>query len=288
MDIKAQVMKNIAAAQQAAAGPSGCKSCERKGVPILPLRVAVMPHHTVSTDWHPSVPKQAAELTGGEFKYGLRTLRMGYLYVLLDNSLWEGYEVTAEGYLRYFSAHEMPESGTVAPLSSRCRQENHDIRCSFLHIDNRRDRTVWLAFSSDAWSPEVLKGYQNGDRPAGRFTKLTVSKDGSVTADGALVIDHSLSSLTRNVAEYATEFFASTAKVEGSVTGGAHGFHSRKNPEKLKWLSSYINRLTEEYRCPVMAVPVDDAVGVVQELNVGRLMLLEEVNEYIERPEVLA
>ncbi|MBS0850162.1 T6SS effector BTH_I2691 family protein, partial [Citrobacter sp. JGM124] len=243
-----------------------------------------MPHHTVRTDWHPVVPKQDVELTGGEFKYGLRTLRMGYLYVLLDNSIWEGYEVTAEGCLRYFNAREMPESGTVAPLSSGCRQENHDIKCSFLHVDNHRDRTVWLAFSSDAWSPEVLKGYQNGDRPDSRFTKLIVSKDGKVTADGALVIDNTLSSLTRNVAEYATNFFASTAKVDGSVTGGAHGFHPRTAPQKMQWMSSYINRLTEEYKCPVMAVPVDDVVGVVQELNVGRLMLLEEANEYIEQP----
>lgn len=145
MDIKAQANKNAAASQQAACTPSGCKSCERKGVPILPLRVAVMQNHTVRTDWHPSVPKQDVELTGGEFKYSLRTLRMGYLYVLLDNSIWEGYEVTAEGYLRYFNAHNMPESGTVAPLSPSCRQENHDIKCSFLHIDNHRDRTVWLS-----------------------------------------------------------------------------------------------------------------------------------------------
>jgi len=35
-----------------------------------------------------------------------------------------------------------------------------------------------------------------------------------------------------------------------------------------------------------MAVPVDDAVGVVQELNIGRLMLLEEANEYLEQPGV--
>ncbi len=79
MDIRAQAIKNAAAAQQAATGPSGCKSCERKGVPILPLRVAAMQYHVVRTDWHPSVPKQTVELTGGEFKYGLRTLRMGYL-----------------------------------------------------------------------------------------------------------------------------------------------------------------------------------------------------------------
>ena len=90
MDIKAQVMRNAAVAQQAAAGPLGCKFCERKRVPILPLRVAVMLNHTVRTNWYPSVPKQDIELTGGEFKYGLRTLRMSYLYVLLDKTIGKG------------------------------------------------------------------------------------------------------------------------------------------------------------------------------------------------------
>lgn len=32
MDMKAQVNKNAAASQQAASTPSGCKSCERKGL----------------------------------------------------------------------------------------------------------------------------------------------------------------------------------------------------------------------------------------------------------------
>ncbi|MEG5483183.1 T6SS effector BTH_I2691 family protein [Enterobacter kobei] len=293
MDMKEQANKNAAVAKQAASSPSGCKACERKGVPIMPLRVAVMLDHTVRTDWHPAVPAQDVELTSGEFKYGLRTLRMGYLYVLLDNSIWEGYEVTAEGYLRYFNVNEMPEGGSVASLSSGCLKQNHDIKCSFLHIDNARDRTVLLAFSSDAWSKEVLKGYKNGDRPANRFTKLSVTKEGKVSvikdgktiADGALVIDHSLSVLTNNVAEYATEFFPDTAKVNGNITGGAHGFHSRKAPGKLRALSNYVNQLTDQYRC-VVAVPVDDAVGVVQELNIGRLMLLEAANEYMARPGV--
>jgi len=230
MDIKVQANKNAAASQQAAAGPSGCKACERKGVPIIPLRTAVMPGHTVRTDWHPAVPAQGVQLIGGEFKYGLRTLRMGYLYVLLDNSIWEGYEVTPEGFLRYFNASDMPEGGSVASLSSRCLTQNHDIKCSFLHIDNSKERTVWLAFSSDAWSKEVLNGYKNGDRPDSRFTKFTVTKEGKVVSDGALVVDHSLSALTNNVAEYATEFFSDTAKVGGKIGEG----HTVFTPEKIR------------------------------------------------------
>ena len=87
MDMRAQVNKNAAASQQAASTPSGCKSCERKGVAIYPLRVAAVPASLVNTGWHPAVPHQDVGLKGGEFKYALRTLREGYVYVLADKQV---------------------------------------------------------------------------------------------------------------------------------------------------------------------------------------------------------
>ena len=124
MDMKAQVNKNAAAIQQAASTPSGCKSCERKGVAIYPLRVAAVPASLVNTGWHPAVPHQDIELKGGEFKYALRTLREGYVYVLADKQVWYAYQVTPQGFLRMFNANEMPEGGKVEPLSAACLQQN--------------------------------------------------------------------------------------------------------------------------------------------------------------------
>ncbi|PLR30081.1 hypothetical protein CYR32_19395 [Chimaeribacter coloradensis] len=89
-------------------------------MPIFPLRVAAVPKALVNSGWRPSVPAQAVALTGGEFKYALRTLRMGYLYVLLDQRVWMAYEVTAEGYLRQFNPQTVPEGESVAPLSQAC------------------------------------------------------------------------------------------------------------------------------------------------------------------------
>ncbi|WP_372242407.1 toxin VasX [Pseudomonas sp. CM25] len=50
-------------------------------------------------------------------KLGLRTLRMGYLYVLLDQQVWHGYEVSAQGHLRYFNPYE-PQDGPPSPLQA--------------------------------------------------------------------------------------------------------------------------------------------------------------------------
>jgi len=170
MGLKDQARMNADISQQATSTPSGCKACQRKGLPIFPLRVAAVPATLLNSAWKPGVPKQDAELTGGEFKYSLRTLRMGYLYVLLDQKIWQGYAVTAEGYLRQFDPMAMPESEPVEPLSQRCLQQGHEISASFINIDDEKFSQAWLAFSSDPWSKGVLKDYKSGTRPSGRFT----------------------------------------------------------------------------------------------------------------------
>lgn len=286
MDIREQIMSTIAACKEAAAVPTGCKACERKGIPIFPLRVAAVPKGLVSSNWSPPVLPQPVELSGGEFKYALRTLRMGFLYVLLDKCAWQGYEVTADCCMRYFNPYDSRPSSCVEPLSPRCHTINHDIKTRFIHIDNSLFSEVWLAFSSDPWSKEVLEDYKSGRLPSDRFTKLTVSKDGKVQAEGGLVVDSSLSALTNNVAEFATDFFPNVGRVGDKVTGGAHGFHSLKNREKLTWMGKYISALGSQYRCEVMAVPMNDPVGIVEELNIGRLHISEVRDVYLQQPGV--
>uniref|UniRef100_UPI002580F5DD toxin VasX n=1 Tax=Achromobacter sp. UBA2119 TaxID=1945911 RepID=UPI002580F5DD len=84
------------ARRQAAPNPPGnCSACERTGIPILPLRLAVMP----LTDGL----KQHGELHHGSIQTALRILRHGYVYVLLDREIWHAYQVTPEGYLRQFN-----------------------------------------------------------------------------------------------------------------------------------------------------------------------------------------
>jgi len=135
MSSQSQASQNSAASEQVAGTPSGCKACKREGVAIFPLRVAAVPKPLVNTGWAPSVPKQDSELTGGEYKYALRTLREGYLYVLLDNTYWQGYQVTPEGALRMFNAEEMPEGEKVESLSEACLTQNHEIVAGFINID---------------------------------------------------------------------------------------------------------------------------------------------------------
>ena len=280
MDMKAQANKNAAASQQVASTPSGCKSCERKGVAIYPLRVAAVPASLVNTRWHPAVPHQDTELKGGEFKYALRTLREGYVYVLADKQVWYAYQVTPQGFLRMFNAKEMPEGGKVEPLSAACLQQNHDIRSSFINIDPKHTHAA-VAFSNDPWPRDVLAKYKQAGAPAPRFTQLTIADGKAVTIEGAgrsLTLDPTLSTLTKNVLEFATEKFPSIVGKEGQPDG-AYGFYPRRDLRKQTALGNKVAELQELYGA-VHAIVLDDAVGVVQELNNGRLDAIQALSAH--------
>ncbi|MRS17525.1 hypothetical protein GJV06_21855 [Enterobacteriaceae bacterium RIT691] len=286
MGLKQQIMQNIAASRQTSEMPSGCKACHRKGLPILPLRVSAVPQRVVSSFWQPEVPPQDVALSGGEYKYALRTLRAGYLYVLLDKTIWQGYQVMKEGYLRQFNPLVMPEDQRIASLGEECLAQEHDIPASFINIDDDKYSEAWLAFSSDPWSQTVLREYASGQRSAARFTKISLSAlraDPDKIPEG-LALEPSLLTLQTQVVEYATSHFPDLERVTEEPGGGAHGFYSRT--ERGAALSSYIAQLTAQYGCKPGAIAVNDLTGVVQELNAGRLQIARSRQAYLTEPAI--
>ncbi|QCR38496.1 T6SS effector BTH_I2691 family protein [Nissabacter sp. SGAir0207] len=298
MNIQQHVAHYLPLAQQAAALPSGCKACQRSGLPILPLRVAAVPARMVSRAWQPTVPPQPVTLTGGEFKYALRTLREGYLYVLLDQGIWQAYEVTAEGYLRQFNPFTMPESDTVEPLSRACLTYGHDILASFINIDDSQYSEAWIAFSSDPWSQQVLEEYASGVRPSARFTKINLStlKRSPSLIPEARVLDSSLSLLKAQVAEFATDEWLDPVPVLNDPSGsheqnsplpppgGMHGFYPRLS--RAQALAEHVAQMTLQHGCAITALALNDPVGVVEELNEDRLRVVEARQQWNEAPEI--
>ncbi|ERT15541.1 hypothetical protein O162_29245, partial [Pseudomonas putida SJ3] len=195
-------------------------------------------------------------------KMGLRTLRMGYLYVLLDQQVWHAYEVSEQGHLRRFNPYE-PSDGLPASLPEKCVNENHDIPSAFLNIDTDRYGTAWLAFSSDAWPVSVLNAYKKGQAPAHRFegVDLTQARNNPELLGIAMTPDNL--QVDKEVFEYAQRGC--------SPFDSAHGFHSR-------WLRRFamrgylVNAMTRHtLENGVLAVVLDDTVGLIQEFNHQRL-----------------
>jgi hypothetical protein len=251
------INQTIALALAEAALPHDqCLSCERQGLPILPLRRALVP------DTRPSSVTTVAGSLHISTKMGLRTLRAGYLYVLLDQRVWHAYTVNEQGHLRRFNPYEPPD-GPPSPLPEKCAQADHDMPSAFLNIDTDTYGNAWLAFSSDAWPVSVLDVYKQGKAPAHRFEGLDLIQARSDPGLLGIAMTPDNPQVDEQVFEYAQQACA--------PFDSAHGFHSRwlRRFALRGYLVNAMNRHALENG--VLAVVLDDTIGLVQEYNHQRL-----------------
>ncbi|WP_349974622.1 T6SS effector BTH_I2691 family protein [Pseudomonas sp. WHRI 8519] len=254
---------------EAAVSVDPCRACERQGLPILPLRRALVP------DTRPGYAGTVAGEPHVETRMGLRTLRSGYLYVLLDQRIWQAYEVTDQGHLRRFNPYE-PPPGPPPSLPARCLNENHDIPSSFLTLDSEAYGSAWLAFSSDAWPRSVLDAYKRGHAPAQRFEGLDLVQAREHPQLLGLAMTPDNLQVDKQVFEYAQQLCA--------PFDSAHGFHSRllRRTALRGFVVNAMNR--HQLEQGVLAVVLDDTVGLVQEYNHQRLSWLVKRQAWREDP----
>ncbi|MFJ4054393.1 T6SS effector BTH_I2691 family protein [Pseudomonas sp. NPDC089743] len=254
---------------EAAVSVDPCRACERQGLPILPLRRALVP------DTRPGYAGTVAGEPHVETRMGLRTLRSGYLYVLLDQRIWQAYEVTDQGHLRRFNPYE-PPPGPPPSLPARCLNENHDIPSSFLTLDSEAYGSAWLAFSSDAWPRSVLDAYKRGHAPAQRFEGLDLVQAREHPQLLGLAMTPDNLQVDKQVFEYAQQRCA--------PFDSAHGFHSRllRRTALRGFVVNAMNR--HQLEQGVLAVVLDDTVGLVQEYNHQRLSWLVKRQAWREDP----
>ncbi|MGH8389583.1 MAG: T6SS effector BTH_I2691 family protein, partial [Pseudomonas sp.] len=242
-----------------------CNVCTRRGLPILPLRHAVVPRSS----------EDSAALS--HTRMGLRTLRAGYLYVLLDQRVWQAYQVTPDGYLRQFNPYA-PPAANESLLSEACTSGGHDAPASFLNIDTHEYTQAWLAFASDPWPRSVLDAYKSG-RHQERFRKLDLlaARDNPEGIEDALVMTADHPRVNQQVQEYQRQ------QPVGPLDS-VHGFHSRMT--RVKTLKNFLRDTIEQQALKqgVLALVLDDTVGLVQQYNHLRTVWIEARQRYIDEP----
>ncbi|WP_191576227.1 T6SS effector BTH_I2691 family protein [Achromobacter insolitus] len=263
------------AIRHAVPNPTGtCNACERTGLPILPLRAAYAPTPN-ATSKRPLAG--GGDLAAVPMRFDQpRTLREGYLYVLLDKREWQAYQVTPEGALRQFNPFSMPRAAPE-PLSERCIHRDHDVPASFINIDTKLFKTAWLAFSSDPWSDSVLNRYLHsfaGEKSpmAVRFYELDLQTARNDPASVGIAMTEQSLQVDQHVLEYATPTIGDFVS--------AHGFCSRNH--RLNALEGFVRIQTQREQLPngVLALVLPDPVGMVQEINHQRLGWLRERQAY--------
>jgi hypothetical protein len=260
-----------------------CKACQREGLPILPLRHALVPRS-------PSDPL-GPEPLHIDTRPGLRTLRAGYLYVLLDRTIWHAYQVTPDGYLRQFNPYA-PAPANDTSLGEACVSANHDCPASFLNIDTHKHTQAWLAFASDPWPISVLDAYKAG-HASERFHKLDLASARDNPASVGLAMTDENLQVDKQVYEYQqTQLSATTGSdwrfyQHSAQTGfhSVHGFHSRAH--RLSALKGFLRNVIPQHNLQqgVLAFVLDDTIGLVQEFNNTRNGWIQKRQDWMSDPD---
>lgn len=266
-----------------------CKACQRKGLPILPLRHALVPRS-------PNEPVRP-DTVRIDTRLGLRTLRAGYLYVLLDRKIWQAYQVSPDGYLRQFNPYAPPPANET-PLSDACVAANHDCPASFLNIDTDKHTQAWLAFANDPWPASVLDAYKDG-QASERFQTLDLASARDNPASVGLAMTDENLRVDKQVYEYqqhptsplplSTEtdwrFYEHPPQEVAPRFDSVHGFHSRTH--RLSALKGFLRSAIPQHKLQhgVLAFVLDDIIGLVQELNDTRNRWVQQRQAWINDPD---
>lgn len=145
--------------------PGTCAQCQATGLPILPVRYAVVPRNV-----QPALPGWASGErvssvdVGGDFHYALRLARTGYIYVFYEknargNNQWECYSVGQDASLTRFMEwrHARPQE---TPELHCTRHGPVNTQVHYLVIEQpEKCATAWIAFTQDLWSEDTVREY---------------------------------------------------------------------------------------------------------------------------------
>jgi hypothetical protein len=265
------LMSNLCqAAIEVAPAIDQCRVCQRQGLPILVLRQALVPKPASWLD----PPTPPANPAIPDMHLGWRTLRAGYLYVLLDEKIWQAYQITPDGYLRQFNPY-CPPLANDTPLARACVNADHDLPASLLNIDTDTYRTAMMATADDPWPASVLDAYK-----AGRNRHRLQAFDLPTARDNPNDIGDFLTADAPRLHDEVYEYQA----FEPGFTS-VHGFHTRA----YRRLALH-NFLRTAPSCGalgpgVLAISLEDPVGLVQEYNALRAQWAHARQVWLEEPE---
>ncbi|MFQ1018335.1 toxin VasX [Gilliamella sp. CG13] len=183
-----------------------CGACQRTGFPLFLVRKSVVPKFFKNSEtniWESGMlPLKNHEPTTAftHFSYVYRTLREGYVYILLQKNKsakgWQGtdlnllkvkvFEVTKSGAFRLREFRDV--KGTrPKELPESCITEGHQFKAKFITLDNKIYDKAWIAYSPYRWDKDVVEHYRkNEDDRNERFTvvDLTQTEPSKLTANG--------------------------------------------------------------------------------------------------------
>lgn len=158
-----------------------CETCEKKGLPLLLTRYAVLTEES-------KAPALSGQLGGGALKaitlggnanYGLRLLRSGYVYVHDEaRKHWDEYFVTADGFLTKLPPRLscMKDPRPAPPNVFACARSGAAPLAGVITIRNPKHASnIWIGFSDVEWTDDTLQKHEDAAYRARHMQKIVIS-----------------------------------------------------------------------------------------------------------------
>jgi hypothetical protein len=170
-----------------------CGACQRSGFPLFLVRKSIVPKNFKGIEWDQgmlALGNREPTETLNCFKYAYRTLREGYVYILLRKNKsvkeWQGtnlnllkvkaFEVTHSGAFRLRELRDIKGS-RPKELPSSCVTDGHQFKAKFITLDNKIYDKAWIAYSPYRWDKEVIEYYRKNEEERNkRFTIVDLTK----------------------------------------------------------------------------------------------------------------
>ncbi|MGQ7246720.1 T6SS effector BTH_I2691 family protein [Halomonas sp. V046] len=291
-----------------------CALCERRGLPILPVRYAVCRRTRLNeavTALSPDRVREFTEITldktlysetlrnrslsspAKEFlgaatessvsKYVLRKMRSGYFYMLEESSrtppTWYAYAVTSDGMFYQFNAHQSPPSHADAGFdcggSPAEEKRTKALNASLVTLGAADATTrLYFAFIEHPWSAAHLDRLRS--TPELRSQVMQQVDLRSWLAGNAQPHAFGVDDLNM-VAEYGDGAYAMESEFWPS-----HGQHQWITGDNLRDIMQ--TRGWEHYQGRGLILAVKDELGVIEELNAARQEPLQIIERFLGEP----
>jgi hypothetical protein len=245
--------------------PKKCEYCDKRGVPIVPLRYAVAPAGAGA----PKSEGPAIALPAAAAHYTRRLLRSGYLYVYDEaRDRWDLYFVTPQAH--YFKLANTPGVTPILPTKPfACPDEGHRAVASCITIpDAARATKVWLGFSDVQWT-EATKAKHADEAYRKRHMRCVDVKDFAAGADAKHCLG--VHTIGTHVAEHA---------LDAKAASKALGWSPFAVDARKEQTARLIQECENLYKGKGFAVVLDDPTGVAAELDA---LMTRNLNLFMEQ-----
>jgi len=262
--------------RQSTTQPTGsdCQACPTAGLPILPVRYAVVPKALPGYALPASCSNPLLDGEDGpkvviqQSRYALRTLRAGFLYLHYKNPgsgawIWQCFMISPNGALR-----EIPigSAAPVVPSEPACTSAVHNINSSIIALKHpEKIDKAYIGYSEHFWSSHTRKQHEKNQKsrltafsPAAWMLGQAQQNAAPIETVGHTVVEYSTVNLERH---FKTSFFDYRGR-----SGQAPGLKSRM--EKIN-----------PGRGMILAVP--DPIGCISELNSSRMHAKADYQKYV-------